>query len=294
MPNYGAYADSHIFNIGLPGCGTGRVFVGQRRDPFVVALGQVFDLLDLNPLGPVNGNHNSLSPYGITTIALEVPIACVTAGGSPVIGAWTTAELPNPSTGTGPLTYHQVSRLGMPLVNELVIGLPDKDKFNASAPSDDAQFAKYVTNPSLPALIQALFPSVKAPTLFPRTDLVAVFLTGVKGLNQQATVRNAEELRLNTSLPAETAANQNNLGVLGGDTSGFPNGRRPGDDVVDIELRAAMGALLPSSQAPSGQMPFTDGASTSATYFQNKFPYLNTPLPGASTSTSTDARGTTH
>ena len=177
--------------------------------------------------------------------------------------------------------YKQVSRLSAPLVNEVVIGLPDKDRFNASQPADDAQFAKYVTNPTLPALIQALFPGVLAPNVFPRSDLVAAFLTGVAGLNQPANVKPSEMMRLNTSIAPKSASQQKCLGVLGGDLAGFPNGRRPGDDVVDIELRVAMGILLTDAQAPSRTLPFTDGAAVHATQFRNTFPYLNTPIPGA-------------
>ncbi len=288
IPDYATYANSHIYRIGLDGCGEGRVFVGQRKEGFAVALGQVFDLLNLNPLGPVNGNKNVLADKNITTIALEVPIACVATGGSPIIGAWTTASVPN--SPTNPSFVHQVSRLGMPLVNELIIGLPDKDKFNASQPRDDSQFATYVTNPTLPTLIEALFPSVKAPTKFPRTDLVAAFLTGLSGLNQPANVVPAEMLRLNTSIPVKLAASQSTLGALAGDTAGFPNGRRPGDDVVDIELRVAMGALLSSADAPSGQLPYTDGVARSATTFLRTFPYLNTPLPGATSASASTAQ----
>ena len=173
------------------------------------------------------------------------------------------------------------SRLGQPLVNEVVIGLKDKDKFNASEPKDDGQFADYVTHPTLPALIEALFGSagVRAPTNFPRTDLVTVFLTGVPGLN--FTTATAELLRLNTATPAVAAAQQNNLGVIGGDVAGFPNGRRPGDDVVDIALRVVMGKLLSTNDAPSGQLPFTDGALVNSSMFQPAFPYLNPPLPGS-------------
>jgi hypothetical protein len=276
IPNYSAYADSHIYRIGLPGCaGEGRVFVGQRKDGFAVNLGEVFDLINLNPVGAPDGRSNIIDDKNVTTIALEVPIACVTSGGSPIIGAWTTARTTSP-------TSKQVSRLSAPLVNELVIGLPDKDKFNASAPKNDGQFATYVTNPTLPALIEILFPDVKAPTLFPRSDLVAAFLTGLDGLNKPANVVPAEMMRLNTSIAPKPAASQSNLGALAGDTAGFPNGRRPGDDVVDIELRVAMGVLLPTNQAPSGQLPYTDGATVSASEFRNTFPYLVTPIPGAS------------
>jgi hypothetical protein len=185
--------------------------------------------------------------------------------------------------------FIEVSRLGNPLVNELVIGLPDKDKWNSSQPIDDAQFLTYVTNPTVPALIQALFPSVTAPTLFPRADLVAVFLTGLSGLNQPPNVKPSEEMRLNTSTPVTPDGSQSRLGALGGDLAGYPNGRRPGDDVVDITLRVAMGALInpggfgfgTPSQAPSGNLPFTDGAYIDDTFFTAAYPYLLTPIPGS-------------
>ena len=276
-PRYAQYAESTITSIGIPGCTyPGRVMVSQRKEGFSVALGKIFDLINLNPVGAPDAEHNSLADKNVTTIALEVPTGCLTEGKGSIIGAWTTSSLPDSSG-----FMKQVSRLGMPLVNEVIIGLPDKDKFNASQPKDDAQFGKYVTNPTLPALIQALFPVVKAPTLFPRSDLVAAFLTGVPGLNKPATVTPSEMLRLNTSIFPKSAVNQQTLGVLAGDTAGFPNGRRPGDDVVDIELRVAMGALLSSADAPSGQLPYTDGAPVHATDFRNTFPYLNTPIPGS-------------
>lgn len=276
IANYGSYADAHIGLLSYNGCAAaGRTFVGQRKEGFNVALGEVFDLVNLNPVGPPNSERNDLYDKNVTTIAIEIPISCLTNGTEPVIGAWAGAHTMNAdgTTGAG------VSRLGMPLVNELVIGLPDKDKFNASRPVDDAQFATYVTNPTLPALLQALF-GVTAPTKFPRTDLVAAFLTGIQGLNQPANVVPSEMLRLNTSIASKAAAAQSNLGVLGGDTSGFPNGRRPGDDVVDITLRVAMGVLLTDAEAPSRNLPYTDGATVSAAEFRSTFPYLNTPIGG--------------
>jgi hypothetical protein len=277
--DYASYANRHISRIGVEGCaGEGRVFVGQRRDGFAVNLGEVFDLVNTNPVGPPNGERNVIADKNVTTIALELPIACLTKNGEPIIGAWTAAYLPESDAPDA--EFRQVSRLSAPLVNEVVIGLPDKDRFNASLPVDDAQFATYVTNPSLPILLQALF-GVQAPTQYPRTDLVAAFLTGLDGLNKPANVRPAEMMRLNTSIAPRAAAAQSNLGALGGDIAGFPNGRRPGDDVVDIELRVAMGVLLPESAAPSGQLPYTDGATVSANEFRAQFPYLNTPLPGS-------------
>jgi hypothetical protein len=277
LPDYNSYANSHIYSVNIPGCPTpGRLFVGQRKDPFVVNLGETFDLINLsNPLGPVNAQKDSLSDKNVTAMVLELPVACLTNGSSPVIAAWTTASR---FEGTNLV---QVSRLGQPLVNEVVIGLKDKDTFNASEPKDDGQFASYVTHPTLPALIELLFSSagVRAPTNFPRADLVEVFLTGVPGLNQ--TTATAEMLRLNTTTPTVPAASQNNLGVIGGDVAGFPNGRRPGDDVVDIALRVVMGKLLSANDAPSGQLPFTDGALVTANMFPSTFPYLNPPLAGS-------------
>lgn len=299
IADYPTYANNHIFSIGIPGCSSpGRVFVGQRKDPFAVNLGEIFDLVNLNPVGAPNAKPNTLAEKSVTAIELEVPTSCLTNGNEPVIGGWTTASLrqgalrnPAPagllaSAGKGRSSevvggaWTQVSRLGAPLVNEVVIGLPDKDRFNASEPKDDGQFASYVTNPTLPALLQVLF-NVRAPSVFPRSDLVAAFLTGVPGLNQPRLVTPSEMLRLNTSIAPASAAAQKSLAVLAGDTAGFPNGRRPGDDVVDIELRVAMGVLLPATQAPDGQLPYTDGTPIAATDFGQTFPYLNAPRPGS-------------
>jgi hypothetical protein len=179
----------------------------------------------------------------------------------------------------------------MPLVNEVVIGLKDKDAFNASQPKGDAALATYVTNPTLPELLEILFggAGVRAPNNFPRTDLVAAFATGVEGLNFLSDGAPHEMARLNTSIPAVPAASQNNLGVLGGDNAGFPNGRRPGDDVVDSELRVAMGVLCHAfpgvfcspADAPSGNLPFTDGTLQDASQFDSVFPYLKTPHTGS-------------
>jgi hypothetical protein len=339
---YAAYAANFIYPITIttPGCsaGQGKVFVGQRQDPFFLDLGGTFDLV--NYIYPVeqlvpgfpngatrNFATNSLAGFNVTTLALEIPATCLVnpSGKDPVIGGYTTASLrqasvlnptpqsANSAASVGPVAsptaaelaggaWTQVSRLGMPLVNELVIGLPDKDRWNTTTPKQDAEFADYVTNPSLPILVGALFGSagVVAPNVYPRTDLEAVFLTGISGLNQPATVQApAEELRLNTSTavtPVPTAAapafpaGYSDLGVIGGDNSGYPNGRRPMDDVVDITLRVAMGVLLtpysgsgdpdPKSDA-SRQLGFTDGVQANPANFMSVFPYLNTPLGGS-------------
>jgi hypothetical protein len=308
ISNYIAYANKHIWDISIPGCSTtGRVFVGQRKDPFVVNLGETFDLVnikypavELNPAAET-ATHDSLSDDNVTSIILEVPIDCLTEGKSAIIGGWTTASVPasrvvssTPTAGLDPTqqtgSYVQVSRLGMPLVNEIVIGLKDKNKFNASEPKDDAQFADYVTNPTLPTLLEVLFggAGVKAPINFPRTDLVAAFLTGIAGVNQPNGVVASEMVRLNTTIEPTPFGSQSRLGVLGGDNAGFPNGRRPGDDIVDIELRVAMGVLCTlnlggckPSDAPAGSLKYTDGAYIYDGFFHNVFPYLHAPLRGS-------------
>ncbi|MDB5777876.1 MAG: hypothetical protein JWP93_241 [Polaromonas sp.] len=303
---YEDYANKHIYSVAIPGCAApGRVFVGQRKEPFYIAVGKIFDLFNLNPLGAeVGGNKNDLENKNVSSIALEVPISCLTTAGEPVIGAYTTASvrqarLINPSPrGLNSATkeggpWAQVSRVGMPLVNEVVIGMDDKDRFNASKPSGDAQFINYVTNPTLPAVVQTLFPSAQAPTNFPRTDLVTVFLKGLEGLNQPKNVVPSEMLRLNTTIAPVAPAAQNPLGVAANDKAGFPNGRRPGDDVLDLSLRVSMGALCAltgmgdtlkvgckPADAPAGALVLTDGVRKDATTFKATFPYLNTPIPG--------------
>jgi hypothetical protein len=298
IPDYATYANNFIYDIAIPGCRTpGRVFVGQRKEGFVINVGEIFDLVNTNPVGPRDGVANDLSHKNITSLALELPISCLTRGKDPVIGV-VSSVLKRVGDNT-----ISVSRLGNPLVNEAVIGLPDKDKFNASYPQDDAQFLTYVTNPTFPVLANTLFgDAAKAPQT-PRNDLVATFLTGIKGLNQPLKVVPAEMLRLNTSIAPTAPASQNDLGVLGNDLAGFPNGRRPYDDVADIELRALEGALCGTAGTcgsqttdPNNGAPYTDGARAAGpdagdlhvagkvnagdTYL-TVFPYLNTPLPGS-------------
>lgn len=324
--DYESYARQYVYDVTIPGCSQpGKVFVGQRREPFPVNVGKIFDLVNLVPIeasafpGGVTQDraNNPLTNKNISTFALEVHSSCLTGKGNGVIGTWTTSALPQvrvlangpgysqPEVNGGAFT--QVSRLGMPLVNEVVIGLPDKDRFNASKPATDARFLSYVTNPTLPALLDVLFRDPVnqtlgtsyanlAPANLPRNDLVAAFLTGIKGVNQMKMVTPGEMQRLNTGIAAAPAANQKTLGALDNDLAGFPNGRRPGDDVTDIELRVAMGrlcypltvgadqvdlGLCKPEDAPVGNVPFTDGAPTSAADFDTLFPYLRTPLPGS-------------
>ncbi len=318
-------------NADIAACGSAsaaRVFVGQRKESFAVNLGRTFDLINLDPINVEdNVSNDDLADKNITTIALEVHKSCLTGSGNGVVGAWTTASKPQISilnpTGTFETpevaggAWTQVSRLGNPLVNEVVIGLKDKNLFNGSEPKDDGQFATYVTHPTLPAIINAVFngngelsgDSI-APINLPRGDLVAAFLTGVEGVTQMSNVTASEMIRLNTGIAATARDEQSNLGVAAGDLAGFPNGRRPGDDVVDLALRAVMGAFCHGiavdlnadgnvddqdnlllcgataeqsrASAPVGTVAFRDGAPQNSQQFMNAFPYLNTPLPGSS------------
>jgi hypothetical protein len=354
LPDYADYASRHIYEVRLPGCATvAKLFVGQRAEGFAVNLGEVFDLVNLVPIqGPdAQGyaqysvpaaqqfpggisqnpaNDDVVGEFNVTSLALELPIACITGTGNGVIGGWTTASLPASrvlsatpgynATATSSGDFVQVSRLSNPLVNELVIGLKDKDLFSAAEPTQDVALATYVTNPTLPALVDLLFrdavnttlgtniPNL-APSNLPRNDLVTAFLTGFPGLNQMATVTPSEMMRLNTAIPPTPRQNQNVFGVVAEDLAGFPNGRRPADDTVDIALRVVMGALChplplaaelgvpgavedtPSdlvnlglcapTDAPIGTVALTDGAPLRPGDFRNRFPYLNTPIAGS-------------
>ncbi|RQP23666.1 DUF4331 domain-containing protein [Piscinibacter terrae] len=317
IPDYEGYAAKHIYTVNIPGCNTpAKLFVGQRKDPFAVNLGTIFDLVNapvsvITDPTLINAVPNVIDDANVTTLAMEVHKSCLTAGSDPVIGAWTTASLrqgsllnPKPKSGYQTTAvvggaWTQVSRLGMPLVNEVVIGLPDKDKFNGSKPKDDAQFADYVTNPTLPALLEiALALPNTAPKNIPRTDLVTTFLTGIAGVNKPANVVASEMLRLNTSTAATAEASQNRLGLAGGDAAGFPNGRRPKDDVVDISLVAVMGGLCmingdtnalglgtecKPANVPLGStsLKLHDAVDQAVVPLLSKFPYLYTPAPGA-------------
>jgi hypothetical protein len=323
IPDYAGYAAKHLYNVAVPGCNMpAKMFVGQRKEAFAVNLGTVFDLVNapvavITDPTLINAAPNIIDDANVTTLALEIHKSCLTQGSEPVIGAWTTASLrqgslldPTPKSGHQTTAvsggaWTQVSRLGMPLVNEVVIGLPDKDRFNGARPKDDGQFADYVTNPTLPALLEiALALPNTAPTNLPRNDLVTTFLTGIPGLNKPANVVPSEMLRLNTSIAATPEAMQNRLGVVGNilaggtDFAGYPNGRRPKDDVVDISLVAVMGGLCVAngdnnalgfgaackpSAVPLGATAFKlhDAVDQAVVPLMSKFPYLSTPIPGA-------------
>jgi hypothetical protein len=258
--------------------GEGTSFAGQVDDPFFLDL-RVFDLLygtDLKEAG-----NDSLNGFNVHTMAIQVPKADLAAAGdastNPIIGVWTTAERPSIRTETAGGKqrfkggYVQVSRLGNPLVNEVVVPVGAKDLWNGSKPQDDTQFLAGVTDPELPKLIEAVY-KIKAPKT-PRNDLVSVFLTGVKDLTQPANGVPSEELRLNMSIAP--ASSPNHLGVVGGDNAGFPNGRRLQDDVIDISLQVVEGELVGNAN------DLGDGVDANDAAFQGTFPYLAMPHSGS-------------
>jgi len=284
MPDYPALAQSAIQTLGD---GT-KVFVGPRDDPFFVDLAAVFDLLSIRKLPGNRGKGvDGVAGYNVMSVVLQIPKRLLTKDGmapdpsraNNVIGIWDTAERLRNQTinGDGTISVsgpeQQVSRLGMPLVNEIVIPLAKKDLFNASEPANDvANFGAFVVDPEPARLLTALF-GIHVPPA-PRNDLVTVFATGVPGLNQPANVSPGEMLRLNMSIPP--AKKPNRLGVLAGDVAGFPNGRRLADDVVDIELRVVAGVLVPGFDvAPNNQLG--DGVDANDKPFLPYFPYVAPP-----------------
>jgi len=301
FPNYDDYTAQYIYNIDIPGCSTaGKVFVGQRRESFSINIGKIFDLVNFIPVDGASGfpggitqnaSNNIISYTNIVSTVLELPISCV-IGSTDVIGVYATSRSIRGN--------RQKARLGNPLINELLIGLKDKDNWNRRIPGTDKNLLNFIMYPTFPAILDLLFRGAVnsilgtsfttiAPTNFPRADLVAALLTGVPGLNYlKSGSKLADLLRLNTSIASVAQGSQNTLGVIGGDAAGYPNGRRPGDDVIDIVLRVAMGVLCyanlgvcSSSDAVLGNQPFTDGAPIADTDFLAVFPYLNTPNSGS-------------
>jgi hypothetical protein len=292
-PNYNALADAAVKSLpsGI------KVFAGPRDDPFYVDLGSIFDLGGLRPLNPAHliplpaeGGKDGLAGFNTHSVVIQIPKARVlanTAHPDPTIGVWSATyrrqgrELHN--DGRGPRhsgDWVQVSRLGMPLVNEVVVPLGKKDLFNVSEPRKDGQFASHVLDPELAKLVPVLYPGVSVPPA-PRNDLATVFLTGVPSLNKPVNVKASEMLRLNTSIPPTPFASQDRLGLLAGQNDGFPNGRRLVDDVTDIELRAVAGGtpFTPDFNVfPNNAL--TDGVDINDMPFLRSFPYVATPHQG--------------
>ncbi|MET7368198.1 DUF4331 domain-containing protein [Streptomyces sp. NPDC005566] len=260
MPDYQALRDESVQKV----AGGLKAFAGQADDPFFLDL-RVFDLLyggDLSEVG-----DDTLKGYNVNTIALQVPNSYIRESAEqPVVGIYATTERKNAYG-----DWTRVSRLGMPLVNEVVNPVKDKDRFNASSPENDGDFLKNVTEPELPKLIEGIY-KIKAPAE-PRDDLVSVFLTGVKDLNQPPAVKASEMLRLNTSI--KPVAEPKRLGVLDGDNAGFPNGRRLSDDVLDIALQVVEGELVGSKN------DLGDAVDANDKKFGTTFPYVALPTAGS-------------
>jgi hypothetical protein len=291
MPDYGALRQQAV----RPVAGGGQTYVGQAEDPFFLDL-RIFDLLyggDLEETG-----HDTLKGYNVNTIAFQVPKSTLALAGhptrDPVIGIWSTADRLGASVDLGgrPATgYHQVSRLGNPLVNEVISPAGLKDAFNRLDPSQDhtvKPLVDRVLQPEIPALIEKNY-GVPAPQT-PRQDLREIFLTGIsrksggpiqtdlnshllnKDVNPRA-LAPAEELRLNMAVPV--TARPNRLGVLAGDLQGFPNGRRLTDDVVDICLQAFEGAAPTGRLVPA--LAKGDEVDANDSAFGSSFPYVALP-----------------
>ena len=292
-----------------------RVFAGQRAEQFYVDLGSIFDLANLRPFQEANlfgkmaglkaaPGVNATNRLNVHSIAIQVPISDLVRRGRPTIGVWTTASrqkvhIADEDGGdgwpTGP--FRQVSRLGNPLVNEVLIALDDKDFWNRQPPAHDKQFEHYVVHPELANLLPVLYPGV-FPNLAkldaskkPRLDLDAILMTGIppgliKGFTNFTGKVQADMLRLNTSIPPTRPSKFSPLGVLGGDLAGFPNGRRIQDDVVTIELRAIAGVTYPlidpKYKVDNVAKILTDGLTGASVTNKplTRFPYMGVPYDG--------------
>ncbi|GAA3585192.1 DUF4331 domain-containing protein [Kribbella ginsengisoli] len=308
-PNYAKLAGEAIHTIGKDR----KVFAGQRADGFFADLGSIFDLGTLRPFQAAHlipsaaaVGVNGLQGSNVHTIALQVPISDLTRDGKKptdvmdaksVIGVYATAsrqqskifdELLGISHWHGP--HKQVSRLGNPLFNEVIVPMAEKDKWNSRPPSEDKKYAQYVTKPELAGLLPVLYPGV-FPNLAaykkPRADLAAILLTGipkgvVPGFQNYTGPVQADMLRLNLAVPPSKSPNP--LGLVAGDAAGFPNGRRVFDDVVTVEIRAVAGLTIPlvdPSFTPDGAASAVkDGTSNTNSDYLKVFPYLGTPGGG--------------
>jgi hypothetical protein len=318
-PNYaGTFTQAAVHDIGSGR----RVFAGQRAEGFHVDLGSIFDLGALRPFQMAHlipsataVGVNGTQGLNVHSIAIQVPISDVARGGKTphnvldtgsVIGVWATASRrksrifdsrSGQTHGFGP--YQQVSRLGNPLFNEVIVPMADKDRWNALEPHSDGSFAKYVTKPELAGLLPVLYPGV-FPNLAkyskPRADLQAILLTGIptpvlKVFQNYTGPVLADMLRLNLAVPPATKPSE--LGILGGDFAGFPNGRRVIDDVVAIELRAIAGATIPlvdpTYKPDPASAGLNDGTSNTNSPYLPAFPYLGTPAGGYQTLPGTPA-----
>jgi len=295
VPDY-----EHVWTGAVQGVrGGGKTFVGPADDPFFIDLGAIFDGINIDKpgrpaigLGNQGGGKDDVSSYNTHAFVLQVPESEVTRDGEPVqtadagnavIGVWGTTErrkvtvLRGNGGSRGKGRWVQISRLGNPLINEVIIPVGEKDRFNRKKPARDAQnFGTYALNPEPARLLNALFGLGVKET--DRTDIVQALLTGVPGLTQIGSdPAAADTLKLNLGVPP--AAEEGRFGVLGGDLAGFPNGRRLADDVTDIELRVIGGALLKPEEGGK-QIPLGDGVDRNDKPFRSSFPYVALPTDG--------------
>jgi hypothetical protein len=281
VPDYDKVAAQAVHE--LPG--GGQVFAGQRDDPFFAALGRIFDTVNLTGagLGDEGGGVDDLAGYAVHSTVLQVPEEDVTADGNSVkdekadnavVGVWSTTERQSLDVqGSGSGEFQQISRLGNPLVNEVIIPTNRKDEWNADTPDEESKYASFYSQPILAAVLNSLFPGVLNVPEQNRDDLVAVLLTGVPGLNNTGSTQ-AEMLRLNMSIPA--TASPHRLGVFGGDNQGWPNGRRLTDDVIDIAEQAVVGKLKGNAVADV----IGDGVDANDVANLGSFPYEADPPSG--------------
>lgn len=284
-----------------------RAFAGPRDEGFYLDINAIFDLININRVAGLGSNTavDGTAGFNVNTLALEIPVRMLTADGSEptinnnlggpnaVLGVWTTASRRKHRTyrrtsdprDFGP--WVQVSRLGLPLINEVVVPLEFKDQFSRSHPSEDlANIAGYVIDPELARALEALYGLDVPPA--PRADLVAVisFLPGA--LTDRDDLQPADLLRLNVAIPHTAFDQQNRMGVIGGDVAGFPNGRRPGDDVVDILEQVVGGGILSAEPNAEGgayadtfpNNALNDGVNGNDVPYLRTFPFLGTPHEG--------------
>jgi hypothetical protein len=282
-PNYHtlAVAGVHDLNDGS------KVFAGQRDDGFFGDIGAVFDLVAIRSgTGATGGGKDFFAGYAVHSIALQVPLSQLDNGGNHIVGVWSASERLVTKVTLAKWRgrkfvkktpeWQQVSRLGEPLINELLIPTELKDKWNASTPDKDKQFAQYYSSPILAKLLNQLYPQFGPFQETNRADLVSVLLTGLKEPNLNFTGNTqADEIRLNLAIaPTAAVGHGNRLGVLGGDLAGYPNGRRLEDDVIDISERAVGGVLIGHS------LPLGDGVDANDVPYLATFPYQADPFSG--------------
>ena len=297
-PNYPALAAKGVYDLSSGG----KVFAGQREDAFFGDIGAIFDSVGFRRgTGSTGGGKDFFAGYNVHAIALQIPIAQLDNGGNHVAGVWASTDRQQIQVRTVPTRVQvkvrvkgklrirtrtvnrtvvskpwvQVSRLGNPLFNEVIIPTEMKDKWNSQTPAQDSEYVKFVTDPILAALINKLYPGVVNAPEHNRDDLVQVLLTGVPGLNFTGT-KPLDELRVNLSTPPTPTATANRLGVLGGDNQGYPNGRRLGDDVIDIAEMAVAGALKGNAVSKA----LGDGVNNNDVAPQASFPYEADPFQG--------------